>query len=218
MLKLIGAGMSPWARRVLVVLDEKGIEYEHEIFFPFGDPSDEFKEKSPLALIPVLETEEGPLADSTAICAYLEARFPAPPLFPTDPYERGRSVWFSEYAEALFKHEGTIFFQKAVRGHLMKQEPDQQAVDAARDAVLPFLAYLEKELDGRSYLVGDTPYLGDITLASVLLNYLHAGEQIESVTYPNLRAFLDRMFERKSFADRIEDDLEALSGLSTVGR
>jgi hypothetical protein len=32
----------------------------------------------------------------------------------------------------------------------MKQEPDQQAVDAARDAVLPLLAYLEKELDGRS--------------------------------------------------------------------
>jgi glutathione S-transferase len=202
----------------MVVLEEKGIEYEHEVFFPFGDPPDEFKEKSPLALIPVLETEEGPLADSSAICAYLEARFPGPALLPDDPYEQGRSVWFSEYADALFKHEGTIFFQKAVRGHLMKQEPDQQAVDAARTAVLPFLAYLEKELDGRSYFVGDTPYLGDITMASVLLNYLHAGEQIEPAAYPNLSAFLARMFERKSFADRIEDDLTALGDLSTVGR
>lgn len=218
MLKIVGAALSPWVRRVMVVLEEKGIEYEHEAFFPFGDPPDDFKEKSPLALIPVLETDAGPLADSTAICAYLEARFPAHALLPDDPYEQGRSVWFSEYADALFKHEGTIFFQKAVRGHLMKQEPDQEAVDAARAAMPPFLAYLEKELEDRSYFVGDTPYLGDITVASVLLNYLHAGERIDPGTYPNLSAFLDRMFERRSFADRIEDDLKVLGDLSTVGR
>lgn len=115
-------------------------EWEHEIFFPFGDPPDEFKEKSPLALIPVLETDEGPLADSTAICATLEARFPAPALLPSDPDERGRSVWFLEYADALFEHEATIFFQKAVRDHLMKQKPDQEAVDEARAAIPPFLA------------------------------------------------------------------------------
>lgn len=218
MLKLVGAALSPWVRRVMVVLEEKGIEYEHEAFFPFGDPPDDFKEKSPLALIPVLETEEGPLADSTAICTYLEARQPAPAVLPSDPYARGRSAWFSEYADALFKHEGTIFFQKAVRGHLMKQEPDEEAVDAAREAVPPFLAYLDKELEGRPYLVGDTPYLGDITVASVLLNYLHAGERIDPGTHTNLSAFLDRMFERKSFADRIADDLQALGELSTVGR
>lgn len=218
MLKVVGAGLSPWVRRVMVVLEEKGIEYEHEVFFPFGDPPDDFKKKSPLALIPVLETDEGPLADSTAICAYLEARCPVPALFPDDPYERGRSVWFSEYADALFKYEGTIFFQNAVRGHIMKQEPDQEAVDAARAAIPPFLAYLEEELDGRLYFVGDTPYLGDITVASVLLNYLHAGERIDAETHPNLRAFLDRMFERKSFVGRIEDDLKTLGELSTVGR
>ena len=71
-------------------------------------------------------------------------------------------------------------------------------------------------LEGRSYLVGDMPYLGDITLASVLLNYLHAGERIDPKAYPNLSAFLKRMFERKSFAARIEDDLETLGELSTV--
>ena len=68
------------------------------------------------------------------------------------------------------------------------------------------------------YLVGDTPYLGDITVACVLLNYFHAGEQIDPKAYPNLCAFLERMFDRKSFADRIEDDLKTLGGLSTVRR
>ncbi len=219
MLKVVGAGLSPWVRRVMIVLEEKGIEYDHEPFFPFGDPPDEFKQKSPLALVPVLETDEGPLADSSAICAYLEARFPTPALLPDGPYAHGRSVWLCAYADALFKHEGTIFFQRAVRGHLMKQEPDEDAVEAARAAIPPFLAYLENELDAsRMYFSGETPYLGDITVASVLLNYLHAGERIDAQTHPKLRGFLDRMFERKSFADRIEDDLTTLGGLSTVRR
>ena len=216
MLKVIGAGLSPWVRRVLVVLEEKGIEYDHEVFSPFGELSDEFKRNSPLGLIPILDTDEGPIADSSAICAYLEARFPTPALLPADPYDRARSLWFCEYADAGFKHEGPIFFQKAVRGHVMKQEPDQEAVDQALAAMPPMLGYLDGELEGRSYLVGDAPDLADITVASVLLNYLHAGERIEATDFPNLRAFLDRMFERKSFADRIDDDLVMLGGLSTV--
>ncbi|MFT5042514.1 MAG: glutathione S-transferase [Hyphomicrobiaceae bacterium] len=218
MLKLVGAGLSPWVRRVMIVMDEKGIEYEHEAFFPFGEASKEFKQKSPLALVPYLETEDGPLADSTAICAYLDARYPTPALFPTDPYARGRSVWFSEFADAVFKLEGTIFFQKVVRGHMMKEEPDHAAIETAREALTPLFAYLDGELEGRSYLTGDIAYLCDITLASVLLNYLHAGETIDSSTSPNLRGFLDRMFERPSFASQIDDDLTAVGELSTVKR
>lgn len=55
-------------------------------------------------------------------------------------------------------------------------------------------------------------------MASVLLNYLHAGARIDPKTYPNLSAFLGRMFERKSFADRTEEDLKTLGEFSTLGR
>ena len=121
MLRVVGSMLSPWARRVAVVLEEKGVEYEHENFFPFGELTEEFKSKSPLGLIPVLDTEEGSIADSTAICLYLEARFPEVPLLPSEPFALGRATWFSAFAEALFRHEGTIFFQRAVRGHLMQR-------------------------------------------------------------------------------------------------
>ena len=59
--------------------------------------------------------------------------------------------------------------------------------------------------------------LADITVGSVLLNYLHAGERIEAADYPSLRAYLDDLFARPTFARRIEEDLASLSGLSTVG-
>ncbi len=217
MLRLVGSMLSPWARRVAVVLEEKGVEYEHENFFPFGELTEEFKRKSPLGLIPILDTDEGSIADSTAICLYLEARFPGVPLLPKEPFALARATWFSEFAEALFRHEGTIFFERAVRGHLMQQEPDMAAVEAAREPIPPLLGYLDGELSGKATLCGEEVTLADITVASVLLNYLHAGERIEAGDYPCLRAYLDRLFARPSFARRIEDDLASLSGLSTVG-
>ena len=216
MLKVVGSMLSPWVRRVAVVLEEKGIEYEHEDFLPFGELSEAFKKKSPLGLIPVLDTDEGSIADSTAICLYLEARYPAVPLLPKEPFALARATWFSEFADAFFRHEGTLFFQRAVRGHLMKQEPDMAAVEAARKPIPGLLDYLEGELSGAANLCGEKITLADITLASVLLNYMHAGERIESADYPSLRAYLDGLFARPSFARRIEEDLVSLSGLSTV--
>ena len=91
------------------------------------------------------------------------------------------------------------------------------AVEAAREPIPPLLGYLDGELSGKATLCGEEVTLADITVASVLLNYLHAGERIEAGDYPCLRAYLDRLFARPSFARRIEDDLASLSGLSTVG-
>jgi glutathione S-transferase len=35
--------LSPWVRRVIICLEEKEIEYEHEDFFPFGELSGGFR-------------------------------------------------------------------------------------------------------------------------------------------------------------------------------
>ena len=198
------------------MLEEKGVAYEHEPFFPFGEVSEEFERQSPLRLVPAMVTDEGPLSDSAAICAYIEAKHPEPPLVPTDPYGLARSTWFCAYADAIFRHEGTIFFQRAVRGHMMKQEVDQAAVDEAEAKMPEFFGYLDGQLEGRAYLCSEEMGLADITVASVLLNYLHSGGRIEPAAYPNLRGLLDRMFARETFERRIREDLAALSEISTV--
>ena len=71
--QIIGSYLSPYVRKVLVVLHLKGIAYEIDPIVPFlGD--DRFSAVSPLRRIPVLIDDPVTLADSSVICQYLEER------------------------------------------------------------------------------------------------------------------------------------------------
>ena len=95
MLEVHGANASPFVRKVRVVLAEKKVPYELKPIFPFG-PNPEFRKISPLGKIPALVDGERSLADSSVICAYIERKHPEPSLYPSDPYEYARALWFEE--------------------------------------------------------------------------------------------------------------------------
>ncbi|HVO22578.1 MAG TPA: glutathione S-transferase family protein, partial [Candidatus Margulisiibacteriota bacterium] len=96
--KIIGSYLSPYVRKVLVVLHLKGITYEIDPIIPFmGD--ERFSKLSPLRRIPVLIDDQVTLADSTVICEYLEDRYPSPPLYPRGAVARARARWFEEFAD-----------------------------------------------------------------------------------------------------------------------
>ncbi|HNN97544.1 MAG TPA: glutathione S-transferase family protein, partial [Pseudomonadota bacterium] len=71
---VIGSPLSPYVRKVLVCLDQKGISFQLDPIVPFfGD--DRFGQISPLRRIPVLIDAEVTLCDSSVICQYLEDRY-----------------------------------------------------------------------------------------------------------------------------------------------
>src|SRR6185369_2543495 len=130
MLKIHGALLSPFVRKVRIVLTEKQIPYELVRANPF-EKSPEFLALSPLGRIPALEDEEGrKLADSSVIAEYLEERFPEPALFPRDPYERARVRWFDEYADGGMGPSltGKVFFQRVISAKLMRNAADERVV------------------------------------------------------------------------------------------
>jgi glutathione S-transferase len=198
------------------VLTEKQIGYELIATNPF-DKSAEFLKRSPLGRIPALEDEQGrPLADSTVIVEYLEDRFPTPPVFPKDPYDRGRVRWFDEYADGGMAPSLTakIFFQRVISAKLIKGGCDENVVASALKELPTFLAYLEGELAGREYLVADTFTLADISVASQLVNLRHAGVEVDAAKYPQLAAWFARIVERPSLKALVEQDQGFLSRLS----
>src|SRR5690348_7089289 len=171
-----GGSISPFVRKVRVLLAEKGIEYTLEAVNPFAPPPD-FLAISPLKRIPVLRdtdlAEPNTLPDSSIICDYLEHKFPTPALYPSDPYQRGRALWFEEYADTVLAQACGLglFFERVVK-KLLKQQTDENVVAATlKEKLPPLFDYLQKELGKRNYLVGDAFSIADIAVCTMLVNF-----------------------------------------------
>ena len=179
---IYGSSLSPFVRKVLVVAAEKNLEVELR---PTGVPqaSEEFLEVSPVGKMPALRDGDYHLADSSAIIHYLEALHPEPALIPADPRERGKTIWYEEYADTIMMSAGAkIFFNRVVAPRFLKRPGDEALADKAeREDLPPILDYLEGVVPaGDGFLVGDRLTLADIAVAGPFATLQHAGLQIES--------------------------------------
>ncbi|MBI3766960.1 MAG: glutathione S-transferase family protein [Deltaproteobacteria bacterium] len=216
MLKLHGALLSPFVRKVRVVLAEKQVPYELVPANPFEKPP-AFLTLSPLGRIPALEDEGGrSLADSSVIAEYVEERFPEPPLFPRDPYERARTRWFDEYADGGMGPSltGKVFFQRVISAKLMKNAPDERIVAGGLAEVPTYFAYLERELGNEEFLVAGRFTLADISVMSQLVNLAHAEVTVDATVYPALARWYARVTERPTVAPLIAQDRGFLAKIS----
>ena len=87
MLTLYDAHRCPYCVRVRIVLAEKGLAWE-QVEIDLDDRPAWLYEKNPLGRVPVLEEDGLVLPESAVIMAYLDERYPEPPLLPADAAER----------------------------------------------------------------------------------------------------------------------------------
>jgi glutathione S-transferase len=207
-----GANLSPFVRKVRVVLSEKGLEYSLEPINPFQPPP-EFVEISPLKRIPAFRDTDLPepdnhLADSSIICDYLEHKYPSPPLYPSDPYNRARALWFEEYADSQVASNlvRALFFERVVK-KMLRSQPDESVCEAAlRDHMPAIGAYLEKEIADNQFLVGNAFSIADAAIGTMFVNVAHAGEVVDAARWPNLADYVARLHARPSFKALIDEE------------
>ena len=113
MITLYDCGTAPSPRRARILLAEKGIAHETvQVDLRNGEQLGEaYRRLNPQCTVPALRTDGGAiLTDNAAIAAYLEARFPNPPLLGETPEEKAEVAswnWRMEFeglmavAEAL---------------------------------------------------------------------------------------------------------------------
>jgi glutathione S-transferase len=205
---LYGIGASPFVRKVRVFLAEKGIPHEREDVIPVN-VSPEYRKISPLGKIPAMRDGDRTLCDSSIICSYLERTHPEPALYPSDPYEHGRALWFEEYGDtALANVIGPkIFFQRIVTPRFFNQTTDEAVVQKAIDEELPpFLDYLESQLGGGDTLVGKRFSIADVGIATQFVNLRHAGAGVDPKRWPKLARYVAGVHERPSFKALIEEE------------
>ncbi len=198
---LYGSSMSPFVRKTLAYISEKGLEVELKPI-GIGDQDPAFREASPFGKMPGFRDGDFAISDSTAIITYLEATYPDPPLIPVAPASRARTIWYEEFADTILAAcMGKLFFNRVVAPRFLGREGDLAAADKAQAEELPpLIDYIEKMIPASGYLVDDRLTLADLSVASPFVNFGHLGIAVNPAAHPKTAAFVEGILARPSFA------------------
>lgn len=204
-LVIYGGPVSPFVRKVAAICSEKDVAFETENVDIFNPPQ-WFRDISPLKRIPVLRdrsiAEEGALgtiADSSAICAYIEKKHPAPAFYPADAYDHGRAIFIEEFADTNLAMAGGMgIFRPIFFSLLQGKEPDvEKARNTWAEGMPPLLAWLDGAIGETGFLVGNALSIADIAVTCVLAQIALVAE-MPLGDYPALSAHYDRVSARPS--------------------
>jgi glutathione S-transferase len=209
---IYGSTLSPFVRKTAAFLREKGVDFDIQ---PTGlpTPSPEFCAASPFKKMPALVDGDYCLPDSTAICHYIEAKYPDPQLIPSEPRARGKVVWYDEFADTILAGCGAkMFFNRIVAPRFMGRPGDMEAAETAeREELPPILDYIESVVpQAGGYLVGNELTLADLAVACPFVNLTHLGIELDEARHPKTVAYVQRILSRPSFAPLVEKEIAFL--------
>jgi glutathione S-transferase len=202
---LFGAPLSPFVRKVELVLTIKGIHCERNPVSPFALPEG-YEQINPLKRIPALGVDGEYLADSAVICRFLEDLYPDPPLIPTDPWLKARTSWLEKFADYELSPviTATAFRNRVVLKSMGAPYDEAAIATTLEEKAPPLYHYLDEQIGNRTYLVGDRLTLADIAVVSQFMNASFGEESPDPVRWPRLAAYLARQFATEPFAGVLE--------------
>lgn len=148
-----------------------------------------FLSLNPNGQVPVIEDGDVVISDSNAILVYLARRY-APSYLPTDP------VLEAEVQSFLTLAAGEIAFGPAA-ARLINVFNAPLDAEFTQTVAQKVLSKLESRMDGREFLVGDSPTIADVAIYSYTA---HAPEgDVSLEPYPNVRKLLANIEALPSF-------------------
>ena len=198
-MKLLGSPLSPYTRKVRVVLAEKRIECEMEMVDvqPIDNPVNQY---NPLGKIPAMILDDGTaLYDSRVIVEFLDNVSPFSRLIPDDKRERVQVRRWEALAD------GSLDAGLLLRYESLRPKKEQSQAWAAKQAgkLKRGLATIAAELGDKPWCHGDRYTLADIALGCCLgwVEFRKPGGIEWRSEYANLARHYDKLMERPAFAD-----------------
>jgi glutathione S-transferase len=203
-MKLYTSHRTPNPRRVLMFIAEKGItgiELVPVDLFKGEHRSEAFTGKNPMAQVPVLELDDGrELAETRAICTYLEGLYPEPNLMGEGFEERAFIEMADRRAELQLFLKAANCIRHTHPGLAPLEQPQFADFGAAQGAKMRETArWMDGMLAQQAYMAGDRFTIADITafcaleFARGLMKFRPAQEGFDK-----LQAWRDRIAERPS--------------------
>ena len=196
--------IGPNPRVVRMFLAEKGVVLPLVTVDLLGGENrrEPYLSKNPSGQLPCLELDDGSfLAEITAICEYIEEKHPKPALIGSTPEERAATrMWVRRIdlnivepmANGFRYAEGLALFKNRIR-------TIPQAADDLKAIAREKLAWLDAQIAGRDWIVGNRFTLADVLLYGFVDFGATVGQPIDPAL-KNLNAWRDRVAARRSAA------------------
>jgi glutathione S-transferase len=217
MLKIYGVPISVHTRKVIITAMLKRLPFELVPVVPVMPdqlPAN-WHTISPSGLIPALQDGDFQVADSAAICAYLERVQPAIPLYPTDDRAYAKVLALQAYAgDVVFQSiVRPLFHEVFVHPKVRHIETNQSAVQQVLDEVLPkVFGYLNTTIE-EEYFVGNGLTVADLAVASNLVTFQYIGFELDRQKYRRLAALFDRVISHPAVREALHKEAAVVDSM-----
>lgn len=207
MLTLYHVPLSPFCRKVRLSLAEKRIECQL-VEERYWDRDPDFLRRNPAGKVPVLKVDGRFMAESAAICEWIEEMHPTPSLMPATPDERAEVrrlvCWFDD---KFHSEVTTNLLGERVNKKLMKQGyPESKNIKAGSQKIKFHLDYMAWLLDHRRWLAGNAMTLADFAAAAHLssLDYI---SDVDWNRSENVKDWYAKIKSRPAFRSILADQV-----------
>jgi len=219
---------SPCARRVRIVMLEKGLKWEPRLvdLTKMEQKRPEYLKLNPNGLVPTLVHGDRVIYESNVITEYLDAVFPEPRLYPADPWSCAKAKMWQAFELAMAKEYRPLMYLRVI-GPLDRQRPKNEVMDDVRRSTddPAHIDWVSRVYDGTvideneakhlasqlyrridhiegslsgDFLLGDQFSIADISVYPRVAMYQLVGLQIEAAKYPRTVRWMSSIASRPS--------------------
>jgi glutathione S-transferase len=224
---------SPCARRVRIVLLEKGLPWTTRLvdLTKLEQKRPEYLALNPNGVVPTLVHGDRVVYESNVITEYLDDVFPAPRLYPEDPWQRAQAKMWQAFELAMAKEFRPLMYLRVIGPYDRLRPKADVMADARRSTDDPahlawvsrvydgtvlgedeagHLAHLldarldrlEHALDGHGYLVADRFTIADLSVLPRIAMYPLV--QLPLERHPRVVEWLERVGARPSIVASLD--------------
>ncbi|KAI8053688.1 uncharacterized protein B0P05DRAFT_561562 [Gilbertella persicaria] len=193
---------NPRVAKALIAAEYTGVEINTEAFDFAKDKTPEFLNKFPLGKIPTFESAEVNIFESSAIAYYAAAQKENNPLLGTTAAEKALVLQWILFSEnEIAANLGTWVYP--LLGYFPYMKPN---VDSGIEKVKRALGALNKILETKTYLVGESVTLADIAVAaSLVLGFVNVFDKAFRAEFKNVTRYYTTLVAKAPFAKHLGD-------------
>ncbi len=205
MRRLYHQPLSPYRRKIRLVLAEKRIEVEL-VEEPTWERRMDFLRMNPAGQVPVLRIDDLVLADSGAIFEYLEETCPEPPLLPKSAAGRAEARRLTAWFDDKFHNEVTanLLYERVNKKLARSGYPDSEKIKAGMRNIKYHLDYIGWLMDHRRWLAGDEMTIADFAAAAQLSCIDYIGD-VDWTRSAGLQQWYAKIKSRPAFRSILAD-------------